>query len=75
MEAARPSVSCCWWLVVVVYLVVAVGCVGDLVVAVHVVDEQHSMTLLSWRLRDHLYHVIVVGWFLMWLLPLVVGCG
>ena len=37
MEAARPSVSCCWWLVVVVYLVVAVGCVGDLVVAVHVV--------------------------------------
>ena len=37
MEAAPRSVSCCWWLVVVVYLVVAVGCVGGLVVALHVV--------------------------------------
>ena len=64
MEAARPSVSCCWWLVVVVYLVVAVGCVGDLVVEcvwLLVVYEQHSKALFSRRLRDLLCHVIVVG--------------
>ena len=52
-------------------------CVGGVVVVdvypVVVVFEQHSKTLLSRRLRDHLCHVIVVDWFSMWLLSLVVG--
>ena len=61
--------------VAVVVVCCGCGCGCWLLCLLVVYEPQHSKTLLSWRLRDHLCHVIVVGWFSMWLLPLVVGCG
>ena len=77
MEAAPPSVSCCWWLWLYMSLWLLLGLVVWLWLCMWllVVDEQHSKALHLQRLRDSLCHVIVYDWLSMWLLPLIVGCG